>query len=47
MAIVFRFLPAAAGESFGAVLDGISEEEWSLEIAGLEWSLLLAFGLGV
>jgi hypothetical protein len=45
-AIVFRFLPAATGEGFGTVWDGFSEGEWSLEIAGLVWSLLVAFGLG-
>ena len=46
-AIVFLFLPAATGDGFGAVWDGFSEDAWSLEIAGLEWSLLLALGLGV
>jgi hypothetical protein len=45
-AIILRFLPAAAGEDFGVVWDGFSGDEWSLGIAELECSLLLAFGLG-
>lgn len=44
-AIILRFLPAAAGEDFGVVWDGMSGEERSLIIAELECSLLLAFGL--
>lgn len=45
-AIILRFLPAAAGEDFGVVWDGLSGEEWSLKMAEFECNLLLAFGLG-
>lgn len=46
-AIVFRFLPAVAGEDFGVVWGGISGEAWSLGTAEFEFSLLLTLGLRV